>query len=75
MVSLLELAKGQSAKIVAIEGGEASQAKLKNLGLRQGVTVKKIRDMFTHGPIIVKAGQTEIALGRGMAAKVILELL
>ncbi|MCF7908057.1 MAG: ferrous iron transport protein A [Candidatus Omnitrophica bacterium] len=71
MLNLVELKDGQAAKVVSIDGGKNSQEKLKNLGLREGVIVKKIRGMFTHGPIIVKAGQTEIALGRGLAVKVI----
>ncbi len=75
MLSLVELDKGQSAKIVSFEGGSGCQEKLENLGLREGIIVKKIRGMFRHGPIIVKAGQSEIALGRGLAAKVMVELL
>lgn len=75
MLSLIELKDNQIAKIIGLEGGRGAGEKLQNLGLRVGVSVKKIRGMFSHGPIIVKAGQTEIALGRGLAAKVIVEIL
>jgi len=49
--------------------------KLQNLGIREGVVIKKERGMFKFGPIIVKVGRTQIALGRGMASKIIIELL
>ena len=37
--------------------------------------VKKERGVFAFGPVIIKAGSTQIALGRGMASKVIVEIL
>lgn len=73
MVSLTQIASGQSAKVVAIEGGQSCQEKLQNLGFREGIVVKKIRGMFSHGPLIVKAGRAEIALGRGLAERVLVE--
>ena len=70
-MNLTQLAQGQSAQVVKLEGGQALRQKLQNLGIREGVTVKKVRAVSVHGPIIIKAGRTEIALGRGMASKVI----
>ena len=75
MQSLAQLSPGHSAKVISIEGGRGLQQKLQNLGIREGVVVKKARGMFIFGPIIVKAGSTQIALGKGMASKVIVELL
>jgi len=71
MMNLTQLAKGQSAQVVKFEGGSALTRKLQNLGIREGVTIKKVRAVLANGPIIIKAGRTEIALGRGVAAKVI----
>ena len=75
MPSLAQLSTGQSAKVIIIEGGRGLRQKLQNLGIREGAIVKKERGIFAFGPIIVKAGSTQIALGRGMASKVIVELL
>lgn len=69
-MDLAKLAGGQSAKIMSIEGGDALRKRLNNLGIKEGVIVKKVTGLFTHGPIVVKAGSTQIALGRGMASKV-----
>ncbi len=75
MMNLTQLAQGQSARVIKLEGGDAFARKLQNLGIREGVTVKKVRAVSANGPIIIKAGRTEIALGRGMAAKVIVNPL
>ncbi len=75
MMNLAQLSQGQSARVISIEGGRGLKQKLQNLGIREGAVVKKERGIFIHGPIIVKAGSTQIALGRGMAFKVIVEIL
>ena len=75
MSNLAQLSSGHSAKIISIEGGIGLRQRLQNLGLREGVVVRKERGIFNQGPIIVKAGSTQIALGRGMASKVIVEIL
>jgi len=75
MSSLAQLSPGQSAKVISIEGGRGLRQKLQNLGIREGSVVKKERGIFTFGPVIIKAGSTQIALGRGMASKVIVEIL
>ena len=36
-------------------------------------SIIKVTGLFSRGPIIVKVGHTQIALGRGMAAKVMVE--
>jgi ferrous iron transport protein A len=75
MLTLAELPEGQPAKVVRIEGGAGCVQRLNGLGIREGIAVKKIRGLFTHGPIIVRAGRTEIALGRGMASRVIVKAI
>ena len=74
-MTIVELAEGQIAKVLHIEGGFGCRRRLENLGIRPGCRVQKIRGLFTHGPIIVKAGHTQIALGRGMAGKVVVEII
>ena len=73
MLTLAELPEGQPARILRIEGGTGCIQRLNSLGIREGIVVKKIRGLFAHGPIILRAGRTEIALGRGMASRVIVE--
>ena len=69
-MNLVELPVGTSARVVSIEGGYGVLKRLQNLGIREGVTVTKVVGLFTHGPIVVRSGSVEVALGKGMAAKV-----
>ena len=75
MSSLAQISSGQSAKVISIEGGMGFRQRLENLGIRKGVMIKKEKGLAAYGPIVVKVGSTQIALGRGMASKVIVELL
>jgi ferrous iron transport protein A len=75
MLSLVQLAKDHPAKVIGIEGGEGIKQKLQNLGIREGVTIKKVTGILTHGPIVVKVGHTQIGLGKGMASKIMVEPL
>ena len=75
MLSLAQLLSGQSDKVISIEGGMGFRQRLENLGIRKGVMIKKAKGMSAYGPIVVKVGSAQIALGRGMASKVIIEVL
>jgi ferrous iron transport protein A len=44
------------------------------LGIRPGVEITKISSQLMAGPVIVQVGNTQSALGFGMAMKVIVEL-
>jgi len=73
MMNLTQLTKGQSAKVIKLDGGGAFKQRLQNLGVREGVTIKKVRALSAHGPIVIKTAGTEIALGKGMASTVIVD--
>ncbi len=75
MISLAQLKKDQTAKVVDFELGFGCKQKLQNLGIRKGVTVKKIAGLFSHGPLVIMAGRAQIALGRKMASKVMVEVI
>ena len=65
---LAMLKTGETACIEKIVGGRVAKGKLNNLGLVTGKSVKIYRD--NGGPLIIGIGDNRIALGRGMAHKV-----
>lgn len=73
-IPLTEAAAGVSVLVKEIEGGHGVQDRLKSLGIRSGVHVVKIADSFAHGPIVVKHGRTQTALGRGICQKILVEV-
>jgi len=61
-----ELAPGDCFEVVAIQGGRMARQRLCELGLAAGV--RAIVEE-TH-PLIIRVGDTRLALGRGLARKV-----
>ena len=62
---------GASYTMVAFEGGQAFREKLYSMGLNPGVKVKILINTG-HGPVEIEARQTKLAIGRGMAGRIII---
>jgi ferrous iron transport protein A len=73
-VPLTMLKSGQSGKVVEIQGGMGLANRLSALGIRPGKRITKVSSMLIRGPITVQVGGTQLAMGFGMARKVIVEL-
>ncbi|MCF7878652.1 MAG: ferrous iron transport protein A [Candidatus Omnitrophica bacterium] len=74
MISLLQLNSNQAAKIAATKGGRGLLLRFNNLGIRKGAQIKKVAGYFRGGPIIIKVNGTQLALGKGMASKILVEV-
>ncbi|MBT3756358.1 MAG: ferrous iron transport protein A [Candidatus Cloacimonetes bacterium] len=64
---------GEVAKIKDVIGGKHFISKAESLGIRIGVQITKISSQMMHGPITIKVGQSQIAIGHRMANKIIIE--
>jgi ferrous iron transport protein A len=64
---------GETAYIKKITGGRTARGKLTGLGLVCGKEVKIHSDNSGSGPLIIALGDDRIALGRGMAHKILVE--
>ncbi len=69
--TLLKLKNDVSAKVIAIEGGMGFIGKLERLGIREGSTVVKLS--HASGPVVVKMKGIHLAIGRGMAEKIMVQ--
>jgi ferrous iron transport protein A len=74
-ISLVYLQVGRRAKIKRIMGGMEFQRKLALLNIRIGKGVKKITQQPFSGPVVIEIDNTRVTLGRGMANRVIVELI
>ena len=61
-------------KITAIDGGKNLNAKLRQYGLFIGDQVRVLRLAPLGGPLLIEANGREIALGRGIASKITVEV-
>jgi len=75
IISLDRLKIGQKGKIIRLDGGIFFQEKAHSLGIRVGKKVAVLSSMPFRGPIAFKFDNVEIAIGRGMAQKIILEVI
>jgi len=74
MISLNELPDGKKGIIIVIKGGYGLVKKFDALGIRPGKEVTKVNSQWMKGPVIIRSGNTEIALGYGMANKIMVEV-
>jgi ferrous iron transport protein A len=73
LVPLVKLVPGDSGIVMDIVGGRGVMNRLCSLGIIPGKKITKINSMMMRGPVIVRVGSTEIALGFGMASKVMVK--
>lgn len=69
---LSRAAAGERVRVVEITGGLGMFHRLTGMGLRVGAVLRR-QNADGVGPIIVSIGPTRLALGRGMAERVIVE--
>jgi ferrous iron transport protein A len=74
MLSLAMIAAGEEVKLVNIIGGSVLRKRLADLGLNTGMALRVIQ-ADPQGPMILGVKDSRIALGRGMAQKVIVEII
>ena len=74
LVTLRQMQSGQSGKVIQIQGGFGLVNRLSALGIRPGKRITKVSSMLMRGPVTIQSGNTQVALGFGMANKIIVEL-
>ena len=73
-VTLARMQGGQSGTVVQIQGGHGLVDRLNALGIIPGKRITKISSMLMRGPVTIEVDRVEVAIGFGMANKVIVEL-
>ncbi len=71
--TLLSCKPGVRYRITGLHGGPGFQARLRNMGFVPGQTIVKLHTHPFRGPVTVQIGHTQLALGRGMAGRILLE--
>ena len=66
---LTKVPLGERVRLISIEGGRELTRRLAELGLTTGVELRVLQD--SGGPVILAVRDSRIALGRGMADKII----
>ena len=72
-MDLTQIKEGKAVKVVEIAGGKQFQKKIDAIGLRVGSQITKLSAQVLNGPITIKIGSTKLAIGRGMAKKILVD--
>jgi ferrous iron transport protein A len=71
MIPLTSVNPGQEVTLIDIQGGRGLRSKLYSMGLIPGVKLTLVGNR--GGPIMVAVNDTRLALGFGMARKIMVE--
>jgi ferrous iron transport protein A len=72
--SLVQMKAACKGKVVEILGGSNLLSRLMNMGVFKGKEVAKLSHVGLRGPVVIKVGRSILALGHGVAAKIIVEV-
>ena len=70
---LAEMRTGQTGTVVGVMGGHGLIRRLDALGIRPGRKVTKLSSTLFRGPVILRVDNAQVAVGFGMARKIIVE--
>lgn len=73
-LTLAQMRTGQTGTVVGVLGGHGFVRRLEALGIRPGKKVTKISSTLFHGPVTVRVNSAQVAVGFGMARKIIVEV-
>jgi ferrous iron transport protein A len=71
IIPVTELKPGQTATIAGIQGGMGMVRRLSSLGIFEGRSITKVSGQWMRGPVIVRTGSTDVAVGYGMARRIL----
>ena len=70
---LTQVKEGNVCEIVEMMGGTCFVERLAAMGITVGTKVKKISSQIMKGPVTIQVGNTQVALGFGMAKKMLVK--
>ena len=73
-VTVSQMRAGQSGRVVGIMGGRGLVNRLNSLGIRPGKRITKVSAMFMRGPVTLQIDRAQVAIGFGMARKILVEV-
>ncbi len=72
-MTLDQLLENRKAKVIDIQGGHGIRQRLSQMGIHMGDIITILRFGALRGPILVEVHGSQVALGRGIASRIIVE--
>ena len=74
VLPLDKIKRGESGLICEIRGGYGFIRRMDAMNIRPGKRITKVSSMFRRGPITIQVDHTQLALGFGMATRILVEV-
>ncbi|KUK50225.1 MAG: hypothetical protein XD76_1572 [candidate division TA06 bacterium 32_111] len=74
IVSLTDVKSGSKVRVARIKGGLGIRQRLNCLGIHSGDVMLLQKSGFMRGPVLVNIHGNQVALGRGIATKILVEV-
>ncbi len=73
-IDLTQMKPGETGVIKELCGGSGFMRKIQSMGIRPGRKIKKVSSHFWRGPQTIEVDKARVAIGFGMARKIIVEV-
>lgn len=65
---------GERGRVIEIAGGYGLTRRLEAMGIRPGKKITKVSSMLMRGPVTIQVDGAQVAIGFGMAWRILVEL-
>lgn len=73
-LTLRQMEIGQTGTVIGILGGRGLMRRLEALDIRPGKKVTKVSSTLFRGPVTLRVDNAQLAIGFGMANRIIVEV-
>jgi ferrous iron transport protein A len=74
ITSAAQMRPGQTGVVVGLRGGRRMTARLDAMGIRPGLPISRQIGQPFRGPIVVRVGGMQLALGFGIAQRIMVRV-
>ena len=74
IIDVTQMQPGEIGEVTEIQGGFGAVSKIHGIGIRPGKEVTKVSSHFWRGPQTLAIGNLRVAVGFGMARKILVEV-
>ena len=74
ITSVAHMRPGQTGIVVGLRGGRGMAARLNAMGIRPGLPIGRQAGQPFRGPVVVRVGATQLALGFGIAQRIMVRV-
>jgi len=74
VISAAEMGPGQTGIVVNLAGGRGMVRRMQAMGIHPGVPISRLSAQPFRGPVSLQVGATQVAVGFGLARRIMVEV-